>query len=157
MEKSVGKIANQLLEARNRSLDQVEKSVLSAHGKLWGMDVFSWYNPKNYEIENILNSFPAPVLWIANAEDISTLILQNPACFSNLKMICCHNKADLSLPFEAKNLVETFFAANDLDEVLKMLKTFKTENGILLFTSKGENWKKDKEKLELFLDIHQDK
>ena len=157
MEKSVGKTANQLLEARNRSLDQVEKSVLSAHGKLWRKDVFSWYNPMNYEIENILNSFPAPVLWIANAEDISKLIAENTDSFSNLKMICCHDKADLSLSFEAKNLIETFFATYDLDEVLKMLKTFRKENGILLFTSKGENWKKDKETFELFLEIHQDK
>lgn len=157
MEKSVGKLANQLLEARNRNLAQVEKSALRAHGKLWGMDIFSWYNPMTYEIENILNSFPTPVLWIANAEDISKLVSENTDCFSNLKMICCHDKANLSLSFEAMNLIETFFAANELDDVLKMLKTFKKENGILLFTSKGENWKKDKETFELFLDIKQNK
>jgi hypothetical protein len=55
------------------------------------------------------------------------------------------------------NLIETFFAANELGDVLKMLKTFKKENGILLFTSKGENWKQDKIAFESFLDIHQTK
>jgi len=157
MEKSVGKLTNQLVDARNKNLGQVEKSALLAHGKLWGMDIFSWYNPLIYEIENILNSFPTPVLWIGNTQDISKLIAENTDFFSNLKMICCHDKADFSLPFEAKNLIETFFATDDLGEVLKRLRNFKKENGILLFTSKGENWKKDKETFELFLEIHQDK
>jgi hypothetical protein len=157
MEKSVSKLANQLQEARTRNLEQIEKSALRAHGKLWGMDVFSWYNPMTFEIENILHSFPTPVLWFGNAEDISKLAGDNKDCFSNLKMICCHDKADLSLSFEAMNLIETFFAANELGDVLKMLKTFKKENGILLFTSKGENWKQDKIAFESFLDIHQTK
>jgi hypothetical protein len=157
MEKSISKLANQLLEARNRNLEQVEKSALRPHGKLWGMDVFSWYNPMTYEIENVLNSFPTPVLWFGNSVDISKLLTSNTDCLSNLKMICCHDQADLFLPFEVMNQIETFFGAKEIDDALKMLKTFKKENGILLFTAKGENWKKDKNSFELFLDIHQTK
>lgn len=157
MEKSISKLANELQEARNRNLAHVEKSALRAHGKLWGMDVFSCYNPTTYEIENILNSFPAPVLWIANCEDISKLVSENAAYFLNSKIVCCHDKADLFLSFEAMNLIDIFFAAAALEDVLKMLKSFKRENGILLLTSKGENWKNDRVSFEFFLDIHQNK
>lgn len=147
----------QLLQARDKNLAQIEKGALKAHGKLLGMDIFSWQNPMIYEVENILNSFPAPVLWFANAKDIAELLNENTSCLLNVKMICCYDKADSFFSLEIMNQIETFFGANQIDDALKMLQTFKKENGILLFTSKGNNWKKDMETFESFLDIHQNK
>jgi len=53
-----------LLKARVEGMHQLEKGSLRPHGKLWGMDVFSWYNPMRFELENVLSSFPSPVLWL---------------------------------------------------------------------------------------------
>lgn len=157
-DKPIDQLSNQqLLDARNKHLAQADKSSLRPHGKLWGMDVFSWYNPLIYEIENVLHSFPAPVIWIANSEDIQKLMTENPSCFSNVKMVCCHDHAQFALVFEKIDLIESYFATSELNDVLKMLRTFKKENGIILLTSRGANWENDKIIFETFLDIQQSK
>ena len=145
----------QLLQARDRNLHQVEKGSLRPHGKLWGMDVFSWYNPLVFELENTLTSFPAPVLWFGNDSDVQKLLSENADPLYNVKLVCTHDQAQCSLPEAIFNQIETCVGARELEDALAMIKAVKKSQGILLFTASGEDWKKRKETFEAFLNLHQ--
>ena len=61
---------DQLLEARQEGLRNAENSSIRPHGKLWEMDVFSWYKPNIHVLANTIHAFPFPVIWVANSSDI---------------------------------------------------------------------------------------
>jgi len=145
----------QLLQARNGSLQEGVAGMLRPHGKLWGMDVFSWYNPALFELENTLSCFPAPVLWIGNEMDIQELVRNNSGWVSNLSLICAHDAVALTLP--AESTIETTLGAGALKDALELLRTLKKSNGIFLFTASGDNWKEHQAEFEYFLEIHQTK
>ena len=156
MEKTQNKVdSNQLLQARDQSLQQVEKGMLRPHGKLWGMDVFSWYNPMVFELENTLSSFPAPVLWFGNEKDILTLLDENADSLSNVRLICAHDHAEFSLAGKGLETVESVLGTAQLKDGLGLIKGLKRNQGIFLFTASGIDWKERKEEFEFFLSLHQ--
>lgn len=145
----------QLLEAREQNLQHVERGSLRPHGKLWGMDVFSWYNPMVFELENTLTSFPAPVLWFANAADVTKLAQENESALANVRLICTHDDGGFSLPEHIFSSVESCMGTQALNDALALIRAVKRNQGILLFTASGEDWKSRRETFEFFLDIHQ--
>ncbi len=145
----------QLLQARDRNLQEVEKGSLRPHGKLWGMDIFSWYNPMVFELENTLSSFPAPVLWFGNAADVNKLLSENTDCLSNVRLICTHDHGGFSLPEHVFDQIESCLGTEQLKDALDLLKAVKRNQGILLFTASGEDWKERREAFEFFLSLHQ--
>lgn len=146
---------DQLLQARDRNLQQVEKGSLRPHGKLWGMDVFSWYNPMVFELENTLSSFPAPILWFANAGDVSKLIAESADSLVNVRLLCTHDHAGFSLPETVFDEVESCLGAQELQDALELIKAVKRAHGILLFTASGADWKERRDAFEFFLNLHQ--
>ncbi len=158
MEKSLKNklnLSEQLLQARQEQLDNQLVGALRSHGKLWGMDVFTWYKPSLYELENTLSSFPAPIFWFANEEDILKLLKEETNWMSNLNLICSHDKAGFKLPNEVLDGVKTVIGTAKIEDAFELLKVFKKPQGILLFTSSGQDWHVAKEKFETFLSIHQ--
>lgn len=148
---------DQLLQARDQGLQQIENGMLRPHGKLWGMDVFSWYNPLVFELENTLSSFPAPVLWFGNESDILKLISENTDCLAHVKLLCTHDRAGFVLPENMLSEIETVLGTTELKDALDLIRGTKRSQGILLFTASGNDWKERKEAFEFFLDIHQTK
>lgn len=146
---------NQLLEARENSLRSPEVGTLRSHGKLWGMDVFSWNKPSIYELENTLSSFPAPICWFSNAADIQKLLSEETYWMSNVKLLCAYDLAGFRLPADVFDSIESVLGTNNLEDSLELLHSLKKRNGILLFTSSGENWHETKNKFEAFLEINQ--
>lgn len=148
-------VAGQLLQAREAQLQQLENSSLRPHGKLWGMDVFSWYNPAVYELESTLSSFPAPVLWFGNASDVVRLFSEHSDQLGNIRLVCTHDHGGFSLPEEDFGQVESSIGSQSLDDALKLIRVVKKDKGILLFTASGEDWKARRDAFEFFLSIHQ--
>jgi hypothetical protein len=160
MEKATNKtsdIQKQLLDARKQSLDEQVIGLLRSHGKLWGMDVFSWNKPSLYELENTLSSFPAPICWFANESDILNLLKEETYWINNVKLICSYDKAGFKLPNKIMDSVDTVLGAADINDALYLLRSLKKSQGILLFTSSGENWSSSKQTFEAFLALHQGK
>jgi hypothetical protein len=146
---------NQLLEARENSLRSAEVGSLRSHGKLWGMDVFSWNKPSIYELENTLSSFPAPICWFSNSEDIQKLLSEETYWMSNVKLLCAYDLAGFRLPANIFDSIDSVLGTNNIEDALELLPALKKRNGILLFTSSGENWHVAKNKFETFLELNQ--
>jgi hypothetical protein len=160
MEKTTNKIINfqeQLLQARKENLESQIVGTLRSHGKLWGMDVFSWYKPSLFELENTLSSFPSPICWFANEIDVLNLLQEETNWISNVKLLCTYDKEGFKLPNKIMDNIETILGVSKIDEALDLMRLIKKAQGILLFTSSGENWKLTKNTFEEFLSLHQHK
>lgn len=142
-----------LVNARAEGLEHIEKGSLRPHGKLWGMDVFSWYNPVAFELENTLLSFPAPILWLGNHIDIQQLFAENGSQLTNVKLVCVHDATTVEIA--DGHVLEEIHAKADVKMTFELIRTVKRNTGILLFTASGKNWKVSKEEFEYFLHIHQ--
>ena len=62
-EKEIAKIENSILQARKEGLLKASDTTMNSHGKLWGMDVFSWINPNPVVLSATMESFPFPILF----------------------------------------------------------------------------------------------
>lgn len=145
----------QLLQTRERNLELVEKSSLRPHGKLWGMDVFTWYNPATFELENTLTSFPFPVIWFGNHADISALIETSTDAWSNLHTICVYDSGVVEIPMDAMHTIENVLGVQHFQDMFEFIRTFKQKNAIFLFTASGKNSSEHKKQFEDFLHLHQ--
>lgn len=146
-----------MIQARTLQREEQVIGSLRSHGKLWGMDVFSWYKPSMYELENTLSSFPAPICWFANEQDVLRILREEKYWMTNVKTICTYDKAGFRLPNEVLDGIKTVLGSASMDDALDLLQSVSKKEGILLFTSSGENWHVSKNKFEAFLDEHQNK
>ena len=77
--KEIQKRKEDLLELRNEGRKEaLAINAMRAHGKIVGMDTFSWINPNIDQLTSVLSSFPFRIIWIANSKTIETL-LKHPA------------------------------------------------------------------------------
>jgi hypothetical protein len=149
------KLGDRLLEARNEGLKNMKESTLRPHGKLWGMDVFSWYQPNVHVLSNTLHAFPFPIIWIGNVLDIFSVVNEDPSVCLQLNSVITFDETRFSLPIESMTKIKNFAGVNSLEDALKLLRSFKFKNAVLLFSASGDEWKEDKQTFESFLNIHQ--
>lgn len=133
--------AEQILKNREQQLADFPVGTLRSHGKLMGMDVFSWNKPEAYELENTLSSFPAPIAWFANEHDVLKLLKEDTSWVANVKFVCTYDKAGFKLPNKVLDSIDTVLGSASLDDALELLAPLSKKQGILLFTTSGENWK----------------
>ena len=156
MEKKHGvRLEDRLLEARNEGLQNMKETTLRPHGKLWGMDVFSWYKPNIHILANTIHAFPFPVLWIGNGSDIFSTIEEDPSVCIQLNTIITFDETRFILPNEELSKIKNIAGVNSLEDAFRLLKLFKKKNAVLLFSASNEDWKKNKLEFEEFLNIHQ--
>jgi hypothetical protein len=148
--------AQQLAEARAENLKQVELISLRPHGKMWGMDVFSWYNPLSDDLLTLFQSFPAPITWIGNKSMIENVFAEDANLLVNLTVVCAHNQIDFQLANSTNSAyLEAIIGSNDIKNGFEMIKARKQRNGILLFTASGLDWTNQREEFENYLKIEQ--
>ncbi len=76
--------AQQLLSARQETLQKLQTTAMRPHGKLWGLDVFSWLEPDMELLANTIHSFPFQVVWISNKEILEGVVAADPQILSNV-------------------------------------------------------------------------
>ena len=145
--------AQQLAEARAENLKQVESSTLRPHGKMWGMDVFSWYNPLVDDLLTLFQSFPAPITWIGNSSMIENVFASDTDSLVNLTVVCAHNQADFKLA--NSEYLEAVHGAEEMKSAFEIIKARKQGNGIILFTASGNDWTSQRDAFEYYLKIEQ--
>lgn len=147
----------EVLSARKIQLEELSVGSLRPHGKLWGMDVFSWFKPSLSELENTLCSFPFPVIWLTRSEDVNALLTvsEDEWTFS-LDTIAVYDQANFTVTHERMWDIDRVLTSENLTKMLQILPSIQKKNGIVLFTATGENWKEYKTEFESFLAIHQD-
>lgn len=148
-------LGDRLLEARSEGLNKMKESSLRPHGKLWGMDTFSWYQPNVNLLSNTLHSFPFPVVWIGNSVDINNTIEEDPSVCFQLNSVITFDNSRIDVPVEAISKIKNVASVNSLKDAYSVLKSFKNKNTVLLFSASGENWKENKESFEGFLSMFQ--
>jgi hypothetical protein len=156
MREKVGTRAeNRLLEARRESLHQLNESSIRSHGKLWGMDVFSWFNPSPSLIANTLHSFPFPAIWIGNGTVISKVLAEDELLLNNLSAIISYDSNIFKLENNWLDQLNNCVGTQSVNEAFQFLKMIKAPQTILMFTATGENWEENKKEFEDFLKLVQ--
>lgn len=145
----------QLLQARQQQLENPVVGSLRSHGKLWGMDVFSWFKPSLNELENTISSFPFPVCWFSNEEDVLSLVNENNVWISNVKLLCTYDKAGFKISNKSLDTIDNVLGSASLTDALELLKVLKVSQSVLLFTCSAENWKEVKAEFDAFISLNQ--
>jgi hypothetical protein len=148
-------LGDRLLDARNEGLKNMRENALRPHGKLWGMDVFSWYQPDVNLLSNTLHSFPFPVVWLGNSEDIKNTIAEDSSVCAQLTTIVSFDNSFFNISLESLDKIQNVVALNSLHDALLMLKAMRKKSAVLLFSASGESWFESKNEFEEFLNIHQ--
>ena len=110
----------------NDSLRNVKKSSMRAHGKLKGIDVFTWMQPEQNALVNFINSLPTGIIWVGNPAEIEAVFSSNPLILPKFQSIFSYGENRTGF------MLENEFA--DIQDVLNGLITELKSPGTLLFT-----------------------
>lgn len=151
------KSSDQLVSERRNSLRQIANGVLRPHGKLWGMDVFSWANPNAEELASTINSFPFPVIWMGNQDILNWMNKNEPEVWTNVKTILAYDQP--RLVFEDSNFinVHTIFGIEKLEDALQLIQFHFKKGSVLLFTATDLEWERNYKLFTEFIEMHQSK
>jgi hypothetical protein len=152
-EKNITRSGDRLLEARRESLQQMNTTSMRPHGKLWGMDVFSWIHPNPSLVINTLHAFPFKVFWIGNASDIELALLEDKSLLYQLHALITYDSNVFTFRDEWLNKVENCAGTAMLSDSFHLLELFKASRTVLLFTATGEHANKLKEEFEHYLNL----
>ena len=120
---------NRRLVQSNAIVDSLRKSQgegIRAHGKLKGMDVFSWMQPDQQALANFMTAMPSSILWVANPAEIEAVLTDHPEILN--KFQCILSYGENRTGFMLENEFE------DIQEVLNALMPELKSTGTLLFT-----------------------
>ena len=147
----------QLLDARREGLLNAEKTSIRPHGKLWEMDVFSWYKPNLHILANTIHAFPFPVIWVGNSKDIIQVLEEDSTLDSNLYGVFAYDSAKFIMELDPKFKLKNSAGTNSVDHTLSLIQAIKQKNTVLLFTSTDLDWSDKKEYFDDFLKLNQKK
>lgn len=137
---------NNTLSAERVELDvRRPYGVLRPHGKMWGMDVFSWNNPSIEDVQNTLLSFPAPILLVVDSELNAPIFSQRGQDIEHVYETILYSTA----------ISNEAIALPSLNVALKKLKDARLNKGIILIVTKEDEESVVLEELNFFLKIEQ--
>jgi hypothetical protein len=110
----------------NDSVVKSRGSGLRAHGKLKGLDVFTWMQPEQNPLINFIESIPSGIIWVGNPSEIEAVLNVNPNLINKFQSILSFGENRTGF------MLENEFV--DIQDVLNGLMTELTSNGTLLFT-----------------------
>lgn len=151
-EKEIALIENSILQARKEGLLKAGDSSMQSHGKLWGMDVFSWLNPKPAVLSATMDSFPFPIFWISSFPERNEVMDLNFALT---------NKIHFSLILDDYTLVDAkssgveIASVSNLNEAFDQIRRLKIKPSILLFTYSKSDWEYQKKCFNDYLSMAQ--
>lgn len=149
------RIEDRLLEARRESLGRMNATSMRPHGKLWGMDVFSWFHPDPEIIANTLQSFPFPVIWIGNGLDITQTLAESDLKNNNLSAVIAYDSNVFNLKNTWLDGIKNCAGTNSVDAAFVFLRMFKAPQNVLMFTASGNDWEHHRNCFEEYLKVVQ--
>jgi len=148
-EKEIAQIENSILQARKEGLLKAGDSTMQSHGKLWGMDVFSWMNPKPAVLAATMDSFPFPIFWIASILERNEVLEVNIDL--NAKI---HFSAILDWENSKSDSINGA-TVSTLNEAFDQINSLKIKPSILLFTYSKSDWEFQKNRFSDYLSMAQ--
>ncbi len=110
----------------NDSLSRSQGVGLRAHGKLKGLDVFTWMQPEQNALINFMESIPSGIIWVGNPTEIEAVLSVHPQLMNKFQSILSFGENRTGF------MLENEFV--DIQDVLNGLMTELTSTGTLLFT-----------------------
>jgi hypothetical protein len=142
----------QLLQARKEGLKQAQQvDSMQAHGKILGMDTFSWMNPQTDMLATLLSSFPFSILWVGTLEQIQNCLKLYPELSGNIETILIHNSSSMVLNKTALEKINTIACVDGMEHALDFVKTMKLKKGVFIYTDEKEEALKGKQIFEDFV------
>ena len=130
IEKEFDKIRSAIAKAQEQALLSSSDSSLKSHGKLFGMDAFSWHNPNISVLEKTIESFPFRTIWLGNYAEINAYIKSYDEF---------HKKVEEYIVYgECQDIVKKQKDIKhfpDLNKSIMSLKQLSFSPGIILFTA----------------------
>lgn len=141
-----------LLQARERGLSELRSGAeMKAHGKVAGMDTFSWENPEVDALGSMMCSLPFDVIWVASFDQVNELANEMPEALLKLDTILLydhvHRSSDLDWISQVKNVAFVGGVAN----ALQFMHALKKNSCAFLFTSNSKKWGEGQAQFERFL------
>lgn len=148
MEKLKQSTAEELKQARHASLEEMNtNTALCPHGKVAGMDVFSWVNPDVDALNAMIASMPYKVIWAATMAQASALWKLNGAALKSIETLVIYNSGQVH--------TEKWFTAFDnvlcvdgADHALMLLDKVRENQRVFVWTLPQNSWKEIKTQLE---------
>jgi len=140
--------ADQLKQARKAGLEEVKTNhSLCPHGKVAGMDVFSWVNPEAEALNAMIASMPYKVIWAATAKQAQELWELNGDALRNIETLVVYDSGQV--------YTEKWFSAfhnvlciKGADHALFLLEKVRKTQRTFLWTLPKDNWTDIKADLE---------
>lgn len=141
MEKKIKKsLSEELIRAREQGLDEIKnRGSMKAHGKVHGMDTFSWCAPKFDNLATVIGSFPFPVIWIAKHEQIRCAITYYPEISEHIESVIIYDQANIKFKSPLYDQVENLVGIGSVREAIELIPAIIGERNVLLFTTDDEN------------------
>lgn len=150
--KEVVNSEEQLLQARKEGLKQAQQvNSMQAHGKVLGMDTFSWMNPQVDMLATLLSSFPFSILWVGTYEQIQNCLKMYPELSGDIEAILIHNSSSMVLDKTALQKIKTIACVDGMENALDLVKTMKLKKGVFIYTDENEEALKGKQIFEDFV------
>ena len=142
MSKKLAKETKQedLLRARKEGLENWrEQTSMKAHGKVYGMDTFSWQNPPIEGLINVISSFPFSVLWLTRYSNAKEGLELNLGLHRKLNTLIIYDETKVSIAPEILSEVDTIMNVNSVNDALTFVKEVNKDKMVFLFTSHGKS------------------
>jgi hypothetical protein len=153
--KEIVKSNEQLLQAREEGLKQAQQvNTMQAHGKILGMDTFSWMNPQVDMLATLLSSFPFSILWIGTQQQIEQCLKLYPELSKNIESILIHDTSSLGLNHAALQKINTIACVDGVEYAFEFVKSMKLKKGVLMYTNENETAITDRKAFEEFVQIY---
>ncbi len=153
--KEIVKNSEQLLQAREQSLKQARQvDSMQAHGKILGMDTFSWMNPQVDMLATLLSSFPFSILWVGTHSQIEQCLRLYPEISGNVETILIHDTSSLELNKSALEKINSIACVKGADHAFEFVKSMKIKKGVLIYTNEKETAIADSQAFEKFVQTY---
>ena len=141
MENRIGQLTvrDQLLQARKENLEHVQElNSIQAHGKVLGMDAFSWTNPDMHMLVNWIASVPFEVIWLGPHTHVQEVVSMNHTVLEKIESLILHDGFRLHLSSEELERIKNITCVGDITGSLELIKAFRQDKRMLLFTAESE-------------------
>jgi hypothetical protein len=136
-------VQEQLLQARKEGLQEVRETfTMKAHGKISGMDVFSWVNPDAERLHAVLNSMPFKVIWMGTVVQLNELLRFDGKGLENVESLVIYDTSELTTDFNWLKTKLNVACVDGVAEAMTLLAAMKKEERVFLWTLPQDNWQR---------------
>ncbi|NVK66094.1 MAG: hypothetical protein HWE22_16000 [Flavobacteriales bacterium] len=148
MQKVERSSAEQLKQARRAGLEEVKiNAALCPHGKVAGMDVFSWVNPDIEALNAMIASMPYKVIWAATSGQARKFWELNGEGLKRIETLVVYDSGQVHTEKWFSSFANVL-CVDGADNALMLVDKVRSEKRAFVWTLPQDNWTEIKAELE---------